>query len=182
MINPVDINQARAFARQDGTFLGLIWIASFLLTVRGVNQVGLGLLANILMLSTPFFVAWRLKEFRDGALNGVISFRRALFYCFETFFYATMLTTAAQFLYFKFIDLAGFVAFFTETYNQMMSAYHILTEEEMKQTATALAMMSPLGWAALFMLDELLAGVVLSPFIAAIMKRNFRSFNIDKQN
>lgn len=48
MINPEEIIQLKAFARQDGTFLGLIWIASFACYVGEFHTSSLGMLALIL--------------------------------------------------------------------------------------------------------------------------------------
>ncbi len=179
MINPIVIAQARAFARQDGTFLGLLWLVGFLCTVEGAHEPALGLISNIVTLGTPFFVGWRLKKFRDEALDGKISFRRAFFYCFDTFFYATLLMTVLQFLYFKYVNLAGFTSMYLGLFQQVAKAYN-MSAAEVKTVVDAFSMMKPLAWAALFMLYELIAGVCLSPIIAAIMKRNFAVIKEDK--
>ena len=50
--------QTRAFARQDGAILGLVWIVSFAFTMLAVkpDQSFLGLIGNLLLISTPFVV------------------------------------------------------------------------------------------------------------------------------
>ena len=166
MINPTDIAQARAFARQDGTFLGLIWIASFLLNVNAAGNPIFGLLSNILTISTPFFVAFRLKSFRDYALEGKISFRRACF------FYARLLTSGVQFLYFRFVDMTEFVALYTQASQLAIQLYNIPAAEA-KLINESFSMMPPAGWASLFWITEIMIGIILSPIIAAVMKRDF---------
>ncbi len=172
MINPTDIAQARAFARQDGTFLGLIWIASFLLNVNAAGNPIFGLLSNILTISTPFFVAFRLKSFRDYALEGKISFRRACFYCVDSFFYASLLTSVVQFLYFRFVDMTEFVALYTQASQLAIQLYN-LPASKVKLLNESISMLPPAGWASFFWITEIMIGIILSPIIAAVMKRDF---------
>ena len=76
MIKLDNLIQLKAFARQDGALLSLLWTASFAAVIYA-PQTPLG---NILALATPFFIGWRLASFRNYALNGVISFRRGFAY------------------------------------------------------------------------------------------------------
>ena len=59
MINVTALVQLKAFARQDGVILALTWIASFILMIY-TPQYSYG---NLLALSTPFIVGWRLCAF-----------------------------------------------------------------------------------------------------------------------
>lgn len=180
MIDFIKLVQTRAFARQDGAILGSVWIASFALTMWSVfpSHALWGVFANILALSTPFVVARRLKAFRDEALEGSISFRRSLFYCWQTFFNATLLLTIVQFLWFKFLNTSVFINTLMESYKVILQSYN-LTQAEVNTIIEALAMMKPVGWAATFMITEIIVGTVLSPLIAALMsrkRRNHQSF------
>lgn len=172
MVDFVKLIQTRAFARQDGAILGAVWIASFAFTMWSVhpNHAFWGLLANILIISTPFVVAKRLKAFRDYALDGVISFRRSLFYCMQTFFYATLLLTIVQYLWFRFLNTGTFMTQLMETYHTMLMSSNI-PEGEINTVMEAFGMMSPIAWASAFMITDLIVGAVLSPFIAALMSR-----------
>ncbi len=172
MVDFVKLIQTRAFARQDGAILGAVWIASFAFTMWSVhpNHAFWGLLANILIISTPFVVAKRLKAFRDYALDGVISFRRSLFYCMQTFFYATLLLTIVQYLWFRFLNTGTFMTQLMETYRSMLMSSNI-PEGEVNTVMEAFGIMSPIAWASAFMITDLIAGAVLSPFIAALMSR-----------
>lgn len=111
VIDTGKIKQTKAFARQDGAILGIVWIASFVCTMMAVEPKYqmLGLLSNIMILSTPFVVAKRLKYFRDIVREGHISFRHGLYYCIQTFFYATLLLTIVQYLWFRFMDTGMFM-------------------------------------------------------------------------
>ena len=58
--------QLKAFARQDGALLALLWMATFFLYIIGVENQMLGLAALLLMVYTPIFVGERLGKFRDS--------------------------------------------------------------------------------------------------------------------
>ncbi len=183
MINVQNLVQTRAFARQDGAILGLAWIASFILTMLAVKPETslLGLIGNILLLSTPFIVAKRLKSFRDYALEGSISFRRGTFYCMQTFFNATLLLTVVQYLWFSFMDMGPFMALLQTNYQTIMQETYHLSAQEAKTTIDTLLGMTPLAWASMFMITDLLVGAVLSPIIAAVMARHIAPRNIKNQ-
>ena len=170
IIDTGKIKQTKAFARQDGAILGIVWIASFICTMMAVEpkyQI-LGLLSNILIISTPFVVAKRLKYFRDVVREGHISFRHGLYYCIQTFFYATLLLTIVQYLWFRFMDTGLFM---TQTNYQMIAQAYQLTAQETKALFDAISMMKPIAWASMFMITDLVAGAILSPILAAIFAK-----------
>ena len=77
MINSQSLRQAQAFARQDGALLGLLWCVAFASSLY-MPQSSIG---GLLTLATPIFMIWRLIVFRNYALEGRISYRRAFYYC-----------------------------------------------------------------------------------------------------
>lgn len=166
------IRQTKAFARQDGAILGAVWIVSFAFTMLAANPTYqmLGLIANILTISTPFVVAKRLKAFRDKVRDGHISFRHGFYYCIQTFFYATLLLTIVQYLWFRFMDMGPFMSQLQANYQMVMQAYK-LTAQESKAVLDAISMMKPIAWASMFMITDLVVGAVLSPIIAAVMSK-----------
>ncbi len=166
------IKQTKAFARQDGAILGAVWIASFICTMLAANpsMQMLGLVANLLLISTPFVMAKRLKIFRDDVREGHISFMSASFYCFQTFFYATLLLTIVQYLWFRFMDMGPFMSQLQASY-QMIAQTYQLTANETKEVLNAIFMMKPIAWAAMFMITDIVAGIVLSPIIGAVMAK-----------
>ena len=100
MIDVVSIVQVKAYARQGGLFLSLAWLVSFALILLVPKSSWGGLVA----MSSPFLVGWLLQRFRNEALDGAISFRRALVFSCLTFFYASMIFALAQYVYFRFLD------------------------------------------------------------------------------
>ena len=75
-----------------------------------------------------------------------------------------------QFLWFKFLNTSVFISTLMESYKGILQNYN-LTQAEVNTIIEALAMMKPVGWAATFMITEIIVGTVLSPLIAALMSR-----------
>ena len=167
VIDTGKIKQTKAFARQDGTILGTVWVISFVCTMLAVEPKYhiLGLLSNLLIVATPFIVAKRLRIFRDQVRGGHISFRHGLYYCIQTFFYATLLLTITQYLWFRFMDTGMFMSQLQENYQTLAQVYQ-LTADESKMLLDAISMMKPIAWASMFMITDLVTGAVLSPIIA----------------
>ncbi len=165
MVTSQELIQLRAFARQDGAILGLAWIVSFICAMQSLNVPLLAVVSNLLTLSTPFLVGYRLGKFRDDALGGSISFRRALWYCVQTFVYATLLLTVVQFVYIRFID-SSYLQQVVVTYRQLLEATSEMGKDEIAQITEVLNGMTPLAWVSGFMISDILVGLFLSPFIA----------------
>ena len=53
---------------------------------------------------SPFFVASRLRNFRDVGREGFISFGRSYAYTIFVFFYGAVLLAVVQYLYFAYFD------------------------------------------------------------------------------
>ena len=62
--------QVKAFARQDGMLMALLWTTSF----ACYTLLKAGAIADLLTISTPIFLAWRMSKFRDYALGAVCLF------------------------------------------------------------------------------------------------------------
>lgn len=104
MISPIALIQLKAFARQDGLFIGGLWIATLACLLASLNDptYNLGVICGIL--ATPFVAFARLKHFRDKVLEGSISFRRAFAFVTATLFYASLILAAAALIYLQFFD------------------------------------------------------------------------------
>ena len=172
MIKIEDFLQLKAFARQDGALLALLWTVSFAATVY-LPASGLG---NLLAIATPFFVGWRLCAFRNYALGGAISFRRSYCYCVYTFAYAAMIFAIVQYLYFMFLDHGAFFAMLNASAEAIEQVYRQsgIPTAELKSTLALMQELSPINWAFIFMMQNVLAGVVAGVPIAAMCRRTMR--------
>lgn len=170
MIKLENFIQLKAFARQDGALLSLLWIVSFAATIYA-PQTPIG---NILALATPFFIGWRLIKFRNYALDGIISFRRGFAYSIYTVFYASVIFAIIQYLYFRFLDNNMFMTMITETMKNIMPVYaeNGLPVDEINKELSMMAKLTPIQWAFMFMIQNIFIGFIISIPIAAVCMRN----------
>ena len=169
MIRIEDFLQLKAFARQDALILSAVWTASFLC----VTMAAAGALGNLLAIATPFVVGWRLTKFRDDALGGSISFRRAFAFSLYVFAYASLVFALVQFVYFRFLDHGAFSAMIGESMRLLTPMYkeNGISAEQITQSIDMVGMLTPVQWAFIFMMQNLLVGATASVPIAAVCKR-----------
>lgn len=179
MINVMNLVQLKAFARQDGVLLALLWACSFLAVMLSPGSA----LGSLLALSTPFVVGWLLARFRDGALDGIISFRRAFAFSCYTFFYASLIFAAVQFVYFRFFDHGNLMSMMMENLRVMEQAASTqgavgkTSIAQMKETAQIVGQLSPVQITFVIMMDNLLVGAFMSLPIALWGSRKKRAHN-----
>ena len=173
-MTPLEYIQLKAFARQDGALLSLLWIGAFVSYIQGLANPLWGMAALVLVVISPFYAANRLRHFRDYARDGVISFMRAYAYMVLTFFYAGLLLAVVLFVYFKFIDNGYLLGKFTQMLNtpelqQMMQMNGM--KEQMSQGLKELAEMRPIDYALNMLTINIMTGFLLGLPIAALMQR-----------
>ena len=99
-----EFRQLSIYSRYDGIYLGILWIVSFSCLI-GSSMIGvLGLISEIMIISTPFFVYYKLRKYRNIGLGGYISYGRAFSYCLRLFFNASIVLGIAQWGYMRFLD------------------------------------------------------------------------------
>jgi len=156
--------QLKAYARQDGFFLAILWIFSFTFYILGITNQLLGLAAIILAFMTPFFVAARLRRFRDEGREGIISFKRSYVYTILVFFYGAVLLAVAQFLYFAYIDNGYLVSTFTKILSspegtELLKQYGMTGMLE--ESLTAFASIRPIDYALNILTVNIFLGFIL---------------------
>ena len=181
MMTPAEYMQLKAFARQDGALLALLWVTTFLLYILGVANSWLGMAAIMLMIYTPFFVGERLRKFRDYGRNGLISFRRGYAYTIFVFFYGGVLFAIAQYLYFAFMDngflLSQFSKMVTSEEAQQMLKQYGMTQM-VDQSLEEMAHTRPIDYALNMLTINISLGFILGLPISLVMQRtNVRTEN-----
>lgn len=169
MINVTALIQLKAFARQDAVILFLLWLASFAVFVtQPMSSAG-----SLLAFATPFLVGWLLARFRNHALEGVISFRRAFAFSAYTFFYASLLFAVAQVVYFRFIDNGALATLLLNSANALEPLYRAngIPVEDLRRSMAMVGSLSPIEISFVFMMQNLFIGFVLSLPIAIVGKR-----------
>ena len=169
------LQQVKAFARQDGALLSLLWIGSFALLILAPSDIW----SNLIGISTPFFVGWRLCKFRNYALDGVISFRRGLAYSLYTFFYASLIFAIAQYAYFRFMDHGTFLAMLSVAMQQIIAVYTKagIDTRMFSETLSSMATLKPIHWSFVFMMQNIMIGFIISFPIAAVCARRVKREN-----
>ena len=167
--------QLRAFARVDGTYVGILWIASFACYLGGLSSPMLGLVGGILAVASPFFAAKRLIKFRDDIRDGEISGRRSMLYYALMFFYASLLFALAQYLYFAFLDGGYLMREYTSMLSstemkQAMQAYG-MTADQLMEGLKEFANASPIMTALNIMTMNITIGLIFSLPVSLITRR-----------
>ena len=164
--------------------LSVLWIGSFACYILGIANPLLGTLALLLILVSPIFAANRLRHFRDGAREGVISFRRGYAYTALVtalvFFYAAVLLAAAIYIYFAFIDNGYLLStvnqfLMTKEGKQLIELYGMA--DQMQENLKALAEMRPIDYAVNMLSVNITIGLLLALPIAAVMQRKLKVKN-----
>ena len=167
--------QLRAFARVDGTYVGVGWIASFACYLGGLSSPMLGFVGGILAVASPFFAAKRLIKFRDDIRDGEISGRRSMLYYALMFFYASLLFALAQYLYFAFLDGGYLMREYTSMLSspemkQAMQVYG-MTADQLMEGLKEFANTSPIMTALNIMTMNITIGLIFSLPVSLITRR-----------
>ena len=176
MLTKPEYIQLKAYARLQGTIMGLLWIASFACFIGSISEPALSFFFNFTIIFIPFLAASFVRYYRDRVLGGTLSFRRAYSYSLLIFFYATLLLAIAQWAYFEFLDQGRMLGSMARTistpeFAPVLEAYKIPKEEVLAQL-DILSETRPIDFAFTFMWMNIFFGVILSWFIALFTKRS----------
>ena len=174
-MTPAEYIQLKAFARVDGALLALLWTASFACYVVGMKNPLFGMVALLLMVSTPFYVARRLRRFRDKDLHGIISLMRGWAFVILVFFYAAILLALVQYVYFAFMDHGYLLSSFQESLSspdmkQTIEQYGVL--EQLNESFHLMSEMRPIDYALNVLTVNITIGILLGLPVAALMRRS----------
>ena len=180
IMTPEEYKQLKAFARQDGALLSLLWIGALACYIQGLSSPILGMIAMLLIVASPFYAANRLRKFRDEAREGIISFMRAYGYTILTYFYGGLLLAVAIFAYFQFMDNGYLLGMLTDALNteegqQVVKAYGMA--DDISQSLAELAKMRPIDYAVNMLTVIITTGFILGLPTAALMKRELKIEN-----
>ena len=166
--------QLKAYARQDGFFLALLWIACFAGYIIGLTSQFMALASMLMVITTPFFVANRLKKFRDEGREGVISFGRGYAYTIFVFFYGAVLLAVAQYLYFAYMDngylVNSFAKMMTSEEGRTMLEQYGMTKV-VDDSLAEMAATRPIDYALNILTINISLGFILGVPIGLIMQR-----------
>ena len=125
LINATPRQQSRAYAAWYGVQVGMCWIISFGLAMWSLREPFAGNFALLIGLASIPLGVWLLRDFCTRVAD--LSARRAWHMSWMMFLCAALLTTAAQYIYFAYLD-GGMLA---RAYGEMLSnpAYQPVLEK-----------------------------------------------------
>jgi len=113
---PSAAQQTRAYAGYYGLWVGSCWIACFSLFMAGLTQPLLSNVGLLVGLASLPLAVWLLRGFRDHVAP--LPLRRAWYLAWMTFGAAALLCTAAQYIYFAYIDGGHLMRAYTDMLQQ----------------------------------------------------------------
>ena len=175
MINSSEYIQLKAFARQDGALLALLWVITSTLYIIGMTNQLIGMAAMMLIIYTPFFVGSRLRKFRDYGREGLISFRRGYAYTVFVFFYGGVLFALAIYLYLTFMDHGYLMSqmskvLTSEEAQQTLKQYGMT--EMMNESLSQMAQIRPIDYALNLLTVNITMGFILGVPISLLLQRS----------
>lgn len=87
-----------------GTYMGIFWILKFILFPLGLTIPFLLFLFAGLTLGVPFMGYYYARTYRNQVCGGSISFPHAWVFTVFMYMFASLLTAAAHYVYFRFLD------------------------------------------------------------------------------
>lgn len=179
MITREDIEQLKAFARVDGLIIAGLWIVSFACFLGEFKYPLLSDVFILTALGSVFAVGICAKRYRDSVLDGIISVKRSYAYCFLIFAYASLLTAAAQYIYFQFMDQGYFVTMFssltnTAEFKALLSANGI-SAKDLQTALHSLYDLRPIDFAFQFFTSNIIIGTIVSLPIAILTRKTARN-------
>lgn len=180
MTDQKPIMPSRAYAMEYGTFLGVAWIAVFALYVYGIlgTDALLMLFACIGFCTLPFvafYFAWRYKQHLEPEER--LPFFGAWIFVVTMFVYSCLITGAAEYFYFAYMDEGALVECFRSIvedreviglYEQMGMAD---TWQMLKSSVDDMAGLSPLDVTLMLFNQNIFVSLILSipaAFIASM--------------
>ena len=184
MTSHQDIEQMQAFARIDGLWVAIFWIASFACFVGSFTYPALATSVLLIGAVSLVFAAMRVRRYRDNVRDGELSFRRGFLYSMLIYLHAALLFAMAQYVYFRFLD-NGFIANYrdlvsTDDFKEMAQGFG-MSEIDWKVVMDNLASLRPIDLALQFFTTNVFMGFFVSLPVALIMKRSSKKENNNYQ-
>ena len=173
-MTPAEYLQLKAYARVDGVLVALLCTVSFACYLIGLKTPFYGMIAVLLMVVTPFYVARRLRRFRDEDLHGVISLMRGWAFVILVFFYAGILLALVQYVYFAYLDHGYLVSSFQSALSSpdataALEQYGL--SESLSENIQLLSELRPIDFALNGLTVNITLGILLGLPISLILHR-----------
>lgn len=130
-----------------GTYMGVYWIAKFILFPLGFDIPFFSFLFIVLTLAVPLMGYFYTRIYRDKVCGGSISFSHAALFSLFMYLFASLLVAVAHYIYFRFIDHGFIVDSYARLWNELMVATPSLAEnkEIIQELIDSLSLLTPIN-------------------------------------
>ena len=160
-------------AMQQGTILGLYWIATAAIYILGLSNAMLSVLFLILITFSPFFAAILVAKYRKQECDNKMTFLTAWSFLIIMYVCASLLFAVAQYIYFMFIDKGFFITFLQEQISllQQVSELDSMTIDSLKQVGELWGQMTTSDIVLQFLSSNMMIAGIITPITAIFVKR-----------
>ena len=123
------------YAMRFGTYMGIFWIIKFIFLPAGFTVPILQLLFLMLTCFVPVLGIIYARRYRQLYCGGYMTFGKAFAFTVSMYLFASLLTAAAHYIYFRFID----EGYLVNTYIDRLEMLEASGTEEMKTYISQLA-------------------------------------------
>ena len=156
-------------------FMGIFWIVKFTFLPLGFTIPLLQMLFVLLTCFVPVLGYIYARKFRNIGCEGAVGFRKAFAFTFFMYMFASILTAAGHYIYFRFIDGGYLADMYLEQINALKSATAGELAASIDQLVTAfdtISSLSPLELTFQLMSQNVFYGIVLSlPTALFVMRK-----------
>lgn len=167
------------YAMHFGTFMGVYWIIKFILFPLGLVVPFLFLLYIGLTLGVPFMGYYYTKSYRNKICGGFIQFGHAWLFTIVMFMFASVLTSAAHYIYFRFLDNGHIVDTYQEminTVSQVEVAGAAVDTSQLQEAIDLFSTLTPADITFQILSLNVIFGSLMSIFIALFVQRSPKTF------
>lgn len=164
-------------AMRFGTMMGIFWIIKFSFLPMGFKIPLLQLLFIFMTLFVPILGYIYIRKYRERYCGGGLSFLRGLVFSIYMYFFASLLTAAAHYIYFRFIDNGYLLGTYMEQLENLKSSLTGDMEtsiDQLIQNLDIIASMSSLQLTLQLIFQNIFYGILLSLPTALLAMRKKR--------
>ena len=158
-----------------GTMMGIFWTIKFTFLTMGFKIPLLQLLFFFMTLFVPILGFIYTRKYRERHCNGELTFPRGFVFSLYMYFFASLLTAVAHYIYFRYIDNGYIIGIYTEQLENLKSTLTGDMKTSIDQLLETLSSMSALQLTLQLIFQNMFYGTLLSlPTALLAMRRKKR--------
>lgn len=161
------------YAMHFGTYMGVYWVAKFILFPIGLTQPLFMFLFIVLTIAVPFVGYNYARNFRNKFCDGSLSFMQAWAFMVSMYIFAALLVAVAHYIYFRFIDNGFVINAYEQTFEASKSIpgfSEIIEQYPYQETLDQIRALSPIEITVRLLSQNMLycsiLALITAPFVA----------------